>query len=648
MKLRYILLLFFSIFAVPKLHSQFTKIDNARIKVYTSETDKEKLAALIVLSKFRNSLSADSIYFYSRWMKKLAAAMNDKKSMLFAEYNLLTGDLVIGKTDSVIYKIANHEIFKNAKATDTTTYYKLQFLKANALNRLNKRTEALELQLKILNEAEKERNINTQLFALNFIGATYLNVNQTAEAKKTWLQALSIIKAANNPENEEIEAYILSNLALCFSNYATVTPTKEISDSFFTITNKTIALSQKNENMGVLASILSLRANFYSATKQFSAAEKDITAAIEIRKKIGDPLYIANDYIALAAFYLSQKKYTQCITASREGLMITGNSGIKGEEQLQLINTLAKAYKASGNFEAYGNTLEQFITEADKNNQLNSADKIADIQTKYEVQKKETLIARQKLDLFQRKLLLYSAAAGTLLLLAVFGWRFARYKQKQKLLMEEKRKQHELAIKDAEEKERKRIAAELHDNLGVQANAILHNSSLLHENNSENKAVVTDLQDTAKEMLHNLRETLWAMKTADVTATDLWLRIINFMKQMGRHYTSIHFKVEGEAPGNYIIPSNKALNIVLIVQEAVNNAVKHALPGEITAVSITDDKGWSISLTDNGKGFHPSSAQIEKSDSYGLGNMRERATASAIALSINSEAGKGTRVTLSF
>ena len=153
--------------------------------------------------------------------------MNDKKSLAFAEYSLILGDLVKGKTDSVIYKIDNSEIFENIKATDTVVYYKLQFAKANALNRINKRTEALDLQLKILTEAEKDGNINSQLFALNFIGATYLNVNKLAEARKTWLNGLEIIKQKNNSANEEIEVYILSNLALYYFDNYTAAPKKE-------------------------------------------------------------------------------------------------------------------------------------------------------------------------------------------------------------------------------------------------------------------------------------------------------------------------------------------------------------------------------------------------------------------------------------
>lgn len=73
-------------------------------------------------------------------------------------------------------------------------------------------------------------------------------------------------------------------------------------------------------------------------------------------------------------------------------------------------------------------------------------------------------------------------------------------------MLQEKKLQHDAAVKDAEENERRRIAAELHDNLGVQANAILHNSSLLQGENASTNTVVSEYQETAKEMLHDLRK----------------------------------------------------------------------------------------------------------------------------------------------
>ncbi len=208
------------------------------------------------------------------------------------------------------------------------------------------------------------------------------------------------------------------------------------------------------------------------------------------------------------------------------------------------------------------------------------------------------------------------------------------------LLMEEK-KQKQRELKEQEEKERKRIAAELHDNLGVQANAILHNSTLLNLEKESNKNIVTNLQDTAKEMLVNLRETLWAMKTTDVTATDLWLRIINFMKQMGRHYNHVNFELQGTPPKEFIIPSKKALNIVLVLQETINNAVKHSEAKKITAKSIISNTSWQVLIEDDGKGFELEKAK-QKDDSYGLTNMQERAKAGGFIYAVESVLQKGT------
>jgi signal transduction histidine kinase len=212
------------------------------------------------------------------------------------------------------------------------------------------------------------------------------------------------------------------------------------------------------------------------------------------------------------------------------------------------------------------------------------------------------------------------------------------------LLIEEK-KQKQRELKEQEEKERKRIAAELHDNLGVQANAILHNTSLLNEITGDNKRVVSDLKETAKEMLLNLRETLWAMRASDVSASDLWLRIINFMKQMGRHYTNINFKVEGSASVDLIIPSSQALHIVLVLQESVNNSIKHSAATTIAATSVSESTGWKITVADNGKGFELAAVE-NKVDSYGLSNMQQRAKEGNFGYELTSVINKGATTVL--
>jgi two-component system, NarL family, sensor kinase len=624
---------------------QFPKLDKARADIYNSKTDEARLNNLLVIASFKNSMSADSINYYAQWTKKLAIQLQNKKALLGAEQSLLAGEMIRGNTDSVIPKMESNVIFRDVKKVDIVVYYKLQLLKANVLNRQNKRTEALELELKLLDETEKEGNTYSELFVLNYIGATYSNMpNTTREAEKTWLQAMDIINKKDSARFNEIECYVLSNLAVLYLGEFYTNPTNGLSDTCLYYLNRTAELSRQTEAMGVLASVLSYRGNFYGYKKNFAAGETDFKEVLEIRKKIGDPLYISEDYKNMSAFYFQTKQYEKCLAIAQEGLQLCNRYKIK-ETEISLLGLMASVYKTNKAYDKYAATLERIIVLSDSSNRINSADKIAEIQTKYEVQKKETLIAQQKLDLFRRNLFLYGAGIAALLLAAFFIFRFKKYQQRQKIIMEQKRKQNELAVKDAEENERKRIAAELHDNLGVQANAILHNSGLLNIENDNDKHVVTDLQETAKEMLHNLRETLWAMKATDVTVTDLWLRIINFMKQMGRHYSNIDFKVEGLPPENFMIASNQALHIVLVFQESVNNSVKHANATVITAASMYTNAGWQIQLSDNGKGFNLNDAKA-KADSYGLSNMQQRAKEGNFNYHIESAIDKGTTTSI--
>ena len=244
---------------------------------------------------------------------------------------------------------------------------------------------------------------------------------------------------------------------------------------------------------------------------------------------------------------------------------------------------------------------------------------------------------------------MYGSLVILLLSVTVFYLLFKQYRQKEqvkltKALAREKRMAEE-AVTAAEDSQRKRIAADLHDNLGVQANAILYGTELLIQENDEKDGLVNNLHNTAKDMLVSLRETLWAMKTADVNAADVWLRIINFSKQMQRYYQAISITTSGIAPGDFYMNSAKALNAVLIVQEAVNNAARHAMAGVITINSSLSGNTWRVEVKDDGRGFDVNEMR-KKKDSYGLTNMNERAASAGLQLEIRTQRLSGTSILL--
>lgn len=638
---RIVSLLSLLLLAAQTTTGQFPGIDRARNNIYKAATDKERLISIQAAAAFKNSMPGDSILHYARWAKELALKLGDDKALARAEYSLLSGEVSSGGTDSVISHIETNIIFRNIKKTDPELYYKVQLLKANVLNRSSRLSEALELQLKLLADAEKENNTLARLFLINYTGATYLNTSGHREtAKKMWESGLEIIRESPNPAYQEIETYLLSNLSLYYLGNFYLSPSTALRDSCFKLLNHTIDLCRKTESMGVLASTFSYRANLYGRLKMYPEAEADFRETISLRSKIGDPLYISEDLKNMALFFYERKEMEKCLATVDEGLLLCEKFHIR-ETLIEFLKLKAGVFRIKGDQPRYTEMLEIILRVADSAYRINTAEKMASLQTQYEVQKKEALIARQKLDLFQQNLLLYASGAVALVLALFFIHRFRIYRKRQLQLLEEKRKQHEINIKEAEEKERKRIAAELHDNLGVQANAILYNSSQLDAGTEKQQLLVTDLQETAKEMLLNLRETLWALKNTDISAMDLWFRVINFMQQMGRHYTHIQFSVLGNPPKEFILTANRALHLVLVIQETVNNSVKHAEAANITIQSVTKEHEWEITVMDNGKGFDIKTARA-KTESYGLGNMEERAVAGRFTLDIKSGPDTGT------
>ncbi len=616
--------------------AQFPPIDAIRNKVRIAESPKAALAAILELGRFRNSLNADTANQYFSRARELALQTNDRSRLRWAEYLLLSGELTRGKTDSVLLKLEANPVLRFPKPEDPELYYKLILLKANVLNRTNERAKALELQLAALHEAEQDNNLLAQCFLLNYVGASYINSGKFAEARSAWLDALQLLEGQTDPKLKEIEATVCSNLALYYFQQIDSTKNNRMVDSFIYYNDQVIRDSRLHEIYWLLPTALSYRGEYYGLTGRRKEGEADFREALAIRNRIGDPLYIINDMFRLAGFYSTQKQYDSAIHILQQSVQIIKQAHLN-EAVLRVSSLLSYMYKQKGDYKAYSAALEQLMLDADTALRLNTNDKINELTSRYDLQKKETLIAKQKLELAHRTLYI----AGVLLLLAIsltiFYFYFREYKRKQT-------QRNAAAVSEAENRERKRIAAELHDNMGVHANAILHNTSLLSAEDAVNVPLIHNLQATAREMLGSLRETVWALKSSDVTCAETWLRLVNFIQQSKRNFPGIHFEISGTAPDNNTITSVKALHIILVIKEAVTNAIKHAAAGTI-AITCTYSGSWQITVLDNGAGFDAERLQVGV-ESNGLKNMQDRALAGGFAVQVNSTTGKGTAVVL--
>lgn len=192
------------------------------------------------------------------------------------------------------------------------------------------------------------------------------------------------------------------------------------------------------------------------------------------------------------------------------------------------------------------------------------------------------------------------------------------------------------------------ISQEIHDNIGqILSLARLNMSTLGDSLTKEAQGKVTNskqLIDQAIQDLRSLSKRLNSKYVANQPLSALLKFQLELISKTGAADTS--FKIIGE---EYPIPAEKRLIAFRIVQEALNNILKHAEATTIKA-SITFLPGrMTLSISDNGIGF-AEAAQLATGEKLsagtGLSNMQYRATLIGGSLRIDSMPGAGTRVSL--
>jgi len=202
----------------------------------------------------------------------------------------------------------------------------------------------------------------------------------------------------------------------------------------------------------------------------------------------------------------------------------------------------------------------------------------------------------------------------------------------------------------AEEKERKRIARELHDGIGQALSAIKFSveNSLRELRNSPQhaefkslEAIIPLTQKTIEEVrriVKDLRPSI--LDDLGILATINW-----FCREFQNVYSGIRIKREIQIRENDI-PSPLKTVIYRILQEALNNVAKHSGADVVQLSLKKTDYGVELTLHDNGTGFDLTEAisLIPSRRGFGLASMRERAQLSGAEFDMASSVSKGTAI----
>lgn len=215
-------------------------------------------------------------------------------------------------------------------------------------------------------------------------------------------------------------------------------------------------------------------------------------------------------------------------------------------------------------------------------------------------------------------------------------WKIWNYVLQQK----NKKQMQQLKLQESIEEERQRISRDLHDNMGAYTSALLYNVQQLQQNNAQPN-VVNKMQQNAEQILSSLRETIWVLNNQSVTIADFSDGFKNYCFKILRNFDYINFESAESIESNITIPSPKAIHLNKILQEIIQNIIKHAQCTQIN-YQCTSLQKIKFIIADNGKGFNEEN--ILKGN--GIDNMQWRAKEAGFTITIQSQLQKGTQIIL--
>jgi len=233
---------------------------------------------------------------------------------------------------------------------------------------------------------------------------------------------------------------------------------------------------------------------------------------------------------------------------------------------------------------------------------------------------------------------LVTSAIGVALVAGVV-WYFSRRRLRRKL--------EDIQRQQAIERERTRIAKDIHDHLGANLTRIsLLSQSAQGElqNTAQAAAQLERIYDTSRELTRSMDEIVWAVNPQHDTLDSLASYLGNFAQE---YLVSLHIRCRLEVPlhlPHSPITAETRHNIFLAFKEALHNVVKHSGATEVSVFLMLAEDTVTIVLSDNGRGFDPAAVVPRPGRGNGLKNMAQRLEKIGGRCTVHSRPGGGAEI----
>jgi len=630
-------LLLFLLLCLQKLDAQADATKDSLLKVLSvAKGDTLKVLTLITTGQYveyNNLEEAKSYYLQAKNLsKKLKYTMGVLK--YYANYTAVLNmqarfDSALSLTKEALQlaiQFGNEERIIIAQQNLSATYAYLQDYES-----------ALQYLLPSIAYFEKTNNDARLSLVYDHLGVIYRETKQYEKSLEYHQKALVIARKA---ENKYEIANVLSNLGNAYTSLKKY-------DTAIAVLQESLLIAKKENYDNIVSNVTSNIGGLLIKQGKYDSLNFYSIEGLRLAKKLGDSLNMVNNIygLALAAFY--NKDFKKSEEEAKTGFAMAQQRNYL--EPLQLFaDILSELNLVKGDLKNHDyykrlsiELSEMFFSEKMQRN-------VQTLDKKFDTEKKEQQLKLQQATIRQKSTLNYVLIGSTVALLIISLLSYRTYTQKRKLqqqkiteLENEKLLLATQSILKGQEDERSRMAKDLHDGLG----GLLSGVKLQLGAMKGNLILSEEMGKTFNNALGKLDESISEMRRVAHNLMPEALMKLGLQQALQDY-------CEGLSEGQpFVINSqfhglekrmDAATEVVVyrIVQELLNNAVKHSGASTILAQVMRQENNLTITVEDDGKGFDKEAVV----QGAGLKNIRSRVDYLKGQLDIQTKDGKGTSV----
>ena len=490
----------------------------------------------------------------------------------------------------------------------------------------------------IFTELQEENNIIYSYYNLSGI---YRFLNEYDKAVYYARETRRIALKTNNAE------FIVRSLIALSDAYVST----EAYDSVLLTATTGLQLAGTHQMTFAIGKFNALLGNYYAKkTGQYDTALLHYNTALSIFNTINTRYDIAIVLQEMGSACLKRKDYASAIKYLKQARELAKD--LQLDQVLQpCLKDLVQAEELSGNTGESFAYLKEYVAVNDSLQNRNNRKIVNELEIKYQMQKKEAQLLSQQKTIWQKNTLNYILIAGAFILLVIFLLYYRTYRQKQKLqqqriseLETEKKLTATEAVLKGEEQERTRLAKDLHDGLGGMLSGIKFSMNTMKSNllmSPQHTQAFERSMDMLDSSIREMRRVAHNMMPEALVKFGLDMALKDFCNEIDQS-GALRINYQSIGMQDVLIDQTRAIAIYRIVQELINNTMKHAA-AKTAIVQLTKTNGQVVvTVEDDGKGFD--TAILLYSKGAGWSNIQHRVEFLKGKIDIKAATGSGTSV----